>query len=297
MTQRASPPRRPNAMRWRAAQLVGVQLVYFLRLLILAKLLAPDAFGLLAIATIAVGIDDAAERPRHDPGAGAAPATPPASSTTRRGRSAWCARRCISAAARRLAAPLIARLFDEPRATGIIQVLALRPLIESARQHRRRARLTRELQVPRTRVDQPAGARSSTSWWRLPRRRAGRLGAGARRAERCGHLHAVRCPTSTGTHIGRGPRCAGRPIAPLLNYGRWVLLIGVIGLAGTLMPRSWRCRRHARAAALGLFFLAASWRCCPIEAASAVIGGVAFPMFAGLREDRRAGRRAPSRRC
>jgi O-antigen/teichoic acid export membrane protein len=28
-------------------------------------------------------------------------------------------------------APIIARLFNEPRATGIIQVLALRPLIES----------------------------------------------------------------------------------------------------------------------------------------------------------------------
>src|SRR3972149_1224342 len=44
------------AMRWRAAQLVGIPAVYFLRLVILANLLAPDAFGLLAIATIAISV-------------------------------------------------------------------------------------------------------------------------------------------------------------------------------------------------------------------------------------------------
>ena len=45
-----------QALRWRIVQLAGVQGIYFLRLLILAKLLAPDVFGLLAIATIAISV-------------------------------------------------------------------------------------------------------------------------------------------------------------------------------------------------------------------------------------------------
>ena len=42
----ASARQAGTAMRWRAIQLGGVQAVYFLRLLVLAQLLAPDAFGL-----------------------------------------------------------------------------------------------------------------------------------------------------------------------------------------------------------------------------------------------------------
>ena len=43
-------------MRWRAVQLGGVQAIYFVRLLILARLLAPNAFGLVAIAMVVIGI-------------------------------------------------------------------------------------------------------------------------------------------------------------------------------------------------------------------------------------------------
>jgi hypothetical protein len=37
-----------GAIRWRAVQQAGVQIIYLLRLLILARLLAPEAFGQLA---------------------------------------------------------------------------------------------------------------------------------------------------------------------------------------------------------------------------------------------------------
>ena len=43
------------ALTWRAIQLAGTKLVYFVRLLILARLLVPEDFGLLAIAMTAVG--------------------------------------------------------------------------------------------------------------------------------------------------------------------------------------------------------------------------------------------------
>jgi O-antigen/teichoic acid export membrane protein len=76
-----------------------------------------------------------------------------------------------------------------------------------------------------------------------------------------------------------------------MNYGRWVLASGVIGMAGTLAMQL-VISRQLGAAALGLFFLATKLAMLPIEAASAVIGAVAFPMFARLREDRTQAARA-----
>ena len=49
----AIPARAVTAARWRALQLAGVNLLFFVRLLILARLLAPDAFGTIAVANVA----------------------------------------------------------------------------------------------------------------------------------------------------------------------------------------------------------------------------------------------------
>ena len=45
-----------TALVWKSVQLVGVKLIFVLRLAILARLLEPDAFGLLAIALIPVDL-------------------------------------------------------------------------------------------------------------------------------------------------------------------------------------------------------------------------------------------------
>ena len=45
-----------RALFWKSVQLVGVKLIFILRLAILARLLQPDAFGLLAIALIPVDL-------------------------------------------------------------------------------------------------------------------------------------------------------------------------------------------------------------------------------------------------
>ena len=69
------------AMRWRATQLVGIQLIYFLRLLVLASValpllqLVPSGTGGLRPARHRehrVEHADAHQRRGHDPGAGAA---------------------------------------------------------------------------------------------------------------------------------------------------------------------------------------------------------------------------------
>jgi O-antigen/teichoic acid export membrane protein len=75
-------------------------------------------------------------------------------------------------------------------------------------------------------------------------------------------------------------------IAPLVDYGRWVLAAGIVSLAGTLLTQL-AISRMLGSAALGLFFLAAKVAYLPIEAASAVIAAVAFPMFARLKDDLR----------
>ena len=45
-----------NALLWRSLQQGGVKLIFFGRLIILARILSPDDFGLLAIASIAIDV-------------------------------------------------------------------------------------------------------------------------------------------------------------------------------------------------------------------------------------------------
>ena len=44
-----------SALGWKAAQHAGTKIIFLVRTLILARLLSPDEFGLLAIATVAIG--------------------------------------------------------------------------------------------------------------------------------------------------------------------------------------------------------------------------------------------------
>jgi O-antigen/teichoic acid export membrane protein len=53
--KRSSVEQAGAAMIWKALQLGGTKVVFMLRLLILAWLLSPEDFGLLAIATTAIG--------------------------------------------------------------------------------------------------------------------------------------------------------------------------------------------------------------------------------------------------
>lgn len=267
-----------NAMRWRALQLGGVQAVYFLRLLILAKLLAPEDFGLLAIGTIAItvlltlsnfGMVEAlvqrpdASREQHD--------------------GAWTVnllRAIAVAAVLFLAAPWVAVMFGEPQAAPIIQVLALRPVIEAASSIGI-ARLTRELRFRPLAIIYFAGAVVDLV---VAIATAGLLGVWALVAGALAGT-AVTAALSYAFAPHR-PRLSfrWREIAPLANYGRWILATGVVGLAGTLLTQL-AVSRQLGAAALGLYFLALRLAFLPSNAASAVVGSVAFPMFVRLRDD------------
>ena len=273
------------ALRWRATQLVGVQAIYFLRLLILARLLAPDAFGLLAIATISIS---AVLRLTN---VGMVPAlVQRGDATLEQQDAAWTivlVRALFVALALLVTGPFIARLFDEPRAAMIIQALALRPLIDGLASIGT-ARLTRELrfrelaiiQLPGVVVDLVVAVATAPALgvWALV---AGAL--------------AGSVTTSIVSYViaPHRPRLNFRwgEIASLVEYGHWVLAISIVALAGTLGTQL-AVSRTLGATALGLYFLAMKVAFLPIEAASSVVGAVAFPMFASLHDDARASTRA-----
>ena len=118
-----------NAMVWKFIQMGGVKVIYMIRLLVLAILLKPEDFGLVAIATTATGfllnltnlglIPALVQVDRADEG---------------KIDSVWIFEmsRSILVASLTIAfASLIADLFSAPQAVPIIRALALRPLIES----------------------------------------------------------------------------------------------------------------------------------------------------------------------
>jgi lipopolysaccharide exporter len=267
-----------QALRWRVVQLAGVQGIYFLRLLILAKLLAPEAFGLLAIATIAISVM------LRLSDVGMIPALVHRSDATLDQQdAAWTvglARAAVVALVLVLAAPAVGRLFNEESAVPVIQVLALRPLIDASASIGI-ARLTRDLRFRQVALIYLPGAladlvtavatASTLGVWSLV---AGAL-AGSAVTVFASYLFAPHRPRIS---------LSWRTVAPLVDFGRWVLLAGIATLAGTLVTQL-AVSRALGAAALGLYFLALKVAFLPIEAAGAIVGAVAFPMFARLRDD------------
>ena len=115
------------AVRWRGAGLVGAKLLGVLRSVALAWLLVPDDFGLFAVALLPLDAVLCATD------VGMLPALVQKRQIDNRDFDvAWTigiARAVTVGIALFLAAPLAARLLGDPRATRIIQLVALRPLI------------------------------------------------------------------------------------------------------------------------------------------------------------------------
>ena len=118
-----------SALVWRAVQLGGVKVIFMVRLLVLAWLLTPEDFGLMAIAVTAIGfflnVTDIGMIPALVQGADV---------NEKQYNAAWTvnvSRALLITLAVILAAPLITQIFAEPRAINIIRVLALRPLLEA----------------------------------------------------------------------------------------------------------------------------------------------------------------------
>jgi O-antigen/teichoic acid export membrane protein len=264
-----------TALVWKAVQLAGVKGFFLGRLLILASLLSPEDFGLLAIATVAIGfllkVTDIGMIPalvqRTD-----------ASASQYHG--AWTVgvlRAAGVTAVVMVTAPIIAGLFSEPEATQIIRVLALRPLLEATASIKV-AELTRHLQFRSLAfINVPAAIAEtlisialapSLGVWALV---AGAL-TGSATTVVLSYILAPYRPSLSLNWLA---------VRPLIRYGRWVFVTGLVSLAGTSVLQVVISRKLG-SAELGLYFLAAKLAFLPYEIVSEVVTSVAFPLYARL---------------
>jgi len=284
MTERLAP-RAGRALLWQASELVGVKGIFILRLLILAVILGPDEFGLFAISVVAVNF----LMSLSDPGMVQA-LVQRAETRDTHFHAAWTvgmSRALVICLAVVLAAPLISEMFAEPRATDLLRVLALRPVIDASASMRL-ATLVRELRfrslVALRWTEALTNAIVSIAL-------AGPIGVWALViGPLCGSL--ARAVLSYVAAPYR-PRVSWqrRTLGDLFAFGRWIWLYGVIAVAGDFGLRMILSRRFGTAE-VGLYFLAASLGFLPSEIAGKVVGQVAFPVYSRLQHEAGRARRA-----
>lgn len=269
-----------TAVAWKAIQLFGSKAISLARYLVLARLLTPNDFGLFAIALVPLDVLLSATD------FGMIPALVQRGESDDRVYDAAWTVGLLRAAAISLcvlaAAPLLAQLFAEPRATPVLRLLAIRPLVGAAASIKV-AELERRLEFrPLALVEMPAtlvGAAASVvlapalAVWALV---AGVL-AGA----------ATRVVTSYLVAPHR-PRLVfdATPARSLFRFGRWVMLTGAVAVAGDAVLRAVISRRLG-ANELGLYFLAANLAALPNDVVSELVVAVAFPVHARIRTDLR----------
>src|SRR5688572_21833956 len=266
------------AMLWQVFQMGGVKALYMVRLLVLAILLTPADFGLIAIALAATGFL------LNLTNFGLIPAVVQAENMDDAQYDAvWTfdmTRSVIVAALTVVLAPLIAKTFAEPQAVPIIQVLALRPLIESLMSIKiaalnrnltfRPLAILKIVEAIFNAIISIALAKLLGVWAMV----LGMIGGAASMVIASYILAPYR------------PRISydWQSVRPLLKFGKWLLITGIFAMAGNFGLRL-LISRQVGAEGLGLYFLAAQLAFLPNEVASEVVGTVAFPLFARLRSN------------
>jgi O-antigen/teichoic acid export membrane protein len=267
-----------SALTWRGIQLGTLQLVFLLRILILARLLTPEDFGLLTIAVTSIGfllsISDLGMIPALVQGTDVDEQTYNAAWTV------GVTRAFVISALVILFADPIARLFGEPSAVPIIRVLALRPPLESLASIKV-AGLHRDLHFRPLALAKVGEASVNTivsialaallGVWALV---AGAL-AGAVTMLVMSYVVAPYRP-----HVVFDRAISG----PLFDFGRWIFLSGVVAMLGHNVVRI-VISRQLGVAELGLYYMATQIAFLPGMVSSEVIGAVAFPLFSRLQSD------------
>ena len=267
-----------SAMVWKLVQMGGVKVVYMVRLLVLAILLAPADFGLVAIATSATGFLLGLTN------IGLIPAVVQAEiMDDEKYDAAWTfdmARSFIVGALTIILAPVIANIFAEPLAVPIIQALALRPLIESLTSIRvaalnrnltfRPLAYLRIVEAIFNTVISIALAKFIGVWALVVGPISG----------------AVAMVIASYILAPHRPRISfnWNAVRPLMNFGGWILVTGMAAMAGNYGLRV-AISRQLGAEGLGLYFIAVQLAYLPSEVASEAVGAVAFPLFARLQSN------------
>jgi O-antigen/teichoic acid export membrane protein len=268
-----------SALPWQALQLIGTKFIFVVRLVVLARLLSPDDFGLLVIAMIAIGVSNRLTDLEMIP-------TLVQSEREEDGLYdvAWTVGMVRAVAIGvfiYLCAPLIAELFSDPRAAALMRVLALQPMLEALASIRvvdfirqRNFRSVTLIRLP-TAVSNTVVAIAlapSLGVWALV---AGAL-AGPATSLLLSYVLAPYRP-----RISLNPEAAGS----LIRFGRWIFLAGIAALISSAILRL-VISRQLGTVELGLYYLAASLAFIPSEVMSHVVGAVTFPLYSRLQDSR-----------
>jgi PST family polysaccharide transporter/lipopolysaccharide exporter len=273
------------ALLWRIGEFGGVKIVYLLRLLILARLLGPEDFGLLAISMIALDVL------LKVTDTGMVPALIQHRSIRRSHYDvAWTIgllRAALVAVAIIAAAPWLAMAFEEPRAAGLMRLLAVVPLLQGTMSIRL-VDLHRSLRFRglATVAMIEAVVNSAVAIALAPALGVWTLAIAP--------VVAAAAQTVASYLLAPyRPRLAfdGEGFGSLLAYGRWIFLSGVIAVAGSSLLQL-VIARQLGAFELGLYFMAARLAFLPSSIGSEVLGAVTFPVFAALQDDRAQARQA-----
>jgi len=267
-----------KALLWKAAQLGSSKLLYLLGTLVLGRLLTPADFGLVAIATVAITTVMTATE------TGMTNALVQATERQREHYDvAWtiglirgslvCAVLCI-------AAPYVAALFGDARATPLVRMMAFLPLLNSINSPHM-TDLMRELKFSRIAVVAIAAvvvevATSITL--------AGSLGGAAIVIGKlAGALTTMLASYIVAPYVPRfRPRFAAA--RQLIAFGRWLFAIGLTAVISDFFIKV-VVARSLSVSGLGLFSLGDRLAETPTQSANESIGAVAFPLYARLKAD------------
>ena len=267
-----------SAVVWRSAALAGEKLIFLVRLIILARILAPSDFGMVAIGMAAMVLMVTLT----DLGIVSALVQKPARDKSHLD-TAWTlsvVRGGLVALVLFFAAPVIAGAFGEPAARPFVQAMAV-TFVLRATASIGIAQLNRELHfrslacmglataVVNTIV--AVALASSLGPWSLV---WGSI-AGAVTFLTTSFIAAPYRPRF---------RLDFDAVRSIIRFGRWIFLIGILAVLSDITLRL-IITRQLGVAELGIFFMAARLGFLPAQLISEIIGTVAFPVYAHLQDN------------
>ena len=265
-----------SALLWRGLQLFGTQLVSFVRTVVLARILLPEHFGVMAVGLVTLHttltLTDL----------GMVPALVQAEETDDRHYNAgWTVgllRSALVAGVIFFAAPWVASAFSQPASVWVIRGLALRPILEASASIKS-AFLIKTLNFRALAIMYLAAVLSEAA---VSISLATRLGVWALVV---GALAGAAVLSLTSYMLApHRPRFVMERavVRPLVKFGRWIF---VTGLLGTLASACLQLviSRKLGAASLGVYSLATRLAYLPGLVSSKLVAEVSFPIYARLR--------------
>lgn len=268
-----------GALVWRGLAEGAEKIIFLARLFVLARLLAPEDFGLLAVGMVALTM----MLKLTDFGIVASLIQAPAADRRHRD-TAWTIgmmRGAGISAILFLLAPWIAEAFGEPRATDIIRALSLTALLQAAASIQV-ARLNRELKFRGLAAIRLSGAIANTAVAILL---APTLGVWAMVwGALAGEFFFMVVSYIVAPYRPRFG-LSGHASQSIARFGRWIFLTGILSVAADAVIR-WIVANRLGVAELGLYFMA--WRLAylPMQLISELVNEVAFPVYAQLQSNR-----------